>query len=141
MLFRHFTIFCAFFSGLYILWLFDKQESVRHTIILVLQKYLLLGTILWDNMFPDYRYADEIYYDFFKVFAVFFPAATGILAGANISGDLKVSSCCTCFAVRKEKSLPVWIKGWKEIIILFQLINILESLLLKEFFICSCTTL
>ncbi|XP_050296584.1 bumetanide-sensitive sodium-(potassium)-chloride cotransporter [Anthonomus grandis grandis] len=47
------------------------------------------GTVLWQNTFPDYRRSDGVDYEFFKVLAVFFPAATGILAGANISGDLK----------------------------------------------------
>uniref|UniRef100_A0A674K4T9 Solute carrier family 12 member 2 n=1 Tax=Terrapene triunguis TaxID=2587831 RepID=A0A674K4T9_9SAUR len=40
--------------------------------------------IFTENFGPDFR-ADET---FFSVFAIFFPAATGILAGANISGDL-----------------------------------------------------
>uniref|UniRef100_A0AAQ6AEQ1 Solute carrier family 12 member 2 n=1 Tax=Amphiprion ocellaris TaxID=80972 RepID=A0AAQ6AEQ1_AMPOC len=41
------------------------------------------GSIMWENMGPDFRGET-----FFSVFAIFFPAATGILAGANISGDL-----------------------------------------------------
>ncbi|XP_076020450.1 solute carrier family 12 member 2 [Genypterus blacodes] len=41
------------------------------------------GAIMWENMGPDFRGET-----FFSVFAIFFPAATGILAGANISGDL-----------------------------------------------------
>lgn len=41
------------------------------------------------NILSDYE-SDQT---FFSVFAVFFPAATGILAGANISGDLKVRFC------------------------------------------------
>ncbi|KGL97027.1 Solute carrier family 12 member 2, partial [Charadrius vociferus] len=40
--------------------------------------------IFMENFGPDFRH-DET---FFSVFAIFFPAATGILAGANISGDL-----------------------------------------------------
>lgn len=43
-----------------------------------------------DNFGPDFREPDGD--RFFQVFAIFFPAATGILAGANISGDLAVSS-------------------------------------------------
>ncbi|XP_062614460.1 solute carrier family 12 member 3-like [Saccostrea cucullata] len=37
------------------------------------------------NFGPDFKDGET----FFSVFAIFFPAATGILAGANISGDLK----------------------------------------------------
>lgn len=45
-----------------------------------------LSTALFkENFGPAYREGEN----FFSVFAVFFPAATGILAGVNISGDLK----------------------------------------------------
>uniref|UniRef100_A0AAR2KW57 Solute carrier family 12 member 2 n=1 Tax=Pygocentrus nattereri TaxID=42514 RepID=A0AAR2KW57_PYGNA len=41
------------------------------------------GGIMWENLGPDFRGET-----FFSMFSIFFPAATGILAGANISGDL-----------------------------------------------------
>ncbi|XP_074030476.1 sodium chloride cotransporter 69 [Leptinotarsa decemlineata] len=47
------------------------------------------ATLARINFFPDYRFSEGVEHGFFSVFAIFFPAATGILAGANISGDLK----------------------------------------------------
>ncbi|XP_069072005.1 solute carrier family 12 member 2-like [Pleurodeles waltl] len=41
--------------------------------------------IFVENFGPDFRDGET----FFSVFSIFFPAATGILAGANISGDLE----------------------------------------------------
>ncbi|CAH2269402.1 jg16428 [Pararge aegeria aegeria] len=46
-------------------------------------------SVLQSNVGPDYRLFEGVEHNFFSVFSIFFPAATGILAGANISGDLK----------------------------------------------------
>uniref|UniRef100_A0A8C4WSS3 Amino acid permease/ SLC12A domain-containing protein n=1 Tax=Gopherus evgoodei TaxID=1825980 RepID=A0A8C4WSS3_9SAUR len=47
------------------------------------------GDIFLENIGPEWRGESG---NFFGMFSIFFPSATGILAGANISGDLKVGS-------------------------------------------------
>lgn len=49
--------------------------------------FFFAAEVFSTNFGPDFKNGES----FFSVFAIFFPAATGILAGANISGDLKVS--------------------------------------------------
>lgn len=50
------------------------------------------AAVFKQNWGSNYKYSEGLDQNFFSVFAIFFPSVTGIQAGANISGDLKVVS-------------------------------------------------
>lgn len=51
----------------------------------------LSAAVFTQNLGSNYKFSEGVNQNFFSVFAIFFPSVTGIQAGANISGDLKVS--------------------------------------------------
>ena len=69
-----------------------------HVVHVIIVFVVIVGTFA-DNFVPQFEDGES----FFSIFAVFFPAATGILAGANISGDLKVCNnrgvTCTVYII------------------------------------------
>lgn len=58
------------------------KDHCTHSLSII---HFIVDTFV-ENFPFDYQNGES----FFSVFSVFFPAATGILAGANISGDLEV---------------------------------------------------
>lgn len=48
------------------------------------------GEAFKQNWGSNYKFSEGVDQNFFSVFAIFFPSVTGLQAGANISGDLKV---------------------------------------------------
>ena len=72
-------------------WTIKVQYFILATLVASLISFFIGGaeSFSWanvsGNMMPDYVGKEN----FFTMFALFFPAVTGIMAGANMSGDLK----------------------------------------------------
>lgn len=60
-------------------------------------------SLLVENFLPAYRpdKSTGTPHGFFTVFAIYFPAATGIMAGANISGDL----------IDPQRAIPLYVSS------------------------------
>ncbi len=62
--------------------------------------------LIRENWSPGYTVTDGQMQDFFSVFSVYFPAGIGILAGANVSGDLKVIIFLfLCYICQRDKCI------------------------------------
>ncbi len=52
--------------------------------------FFIIVDLFNENWKPEYTITGGQMQNFVSVFSVYFPASIGILAGANVSGDLKV---------------------------------------------------
>ncbi|MGM0473430.1 MAG: Na-K-Cl cotransporter [Bacteroidota bacterium] len=77
------TVLALISSGLVI----RIQYIILSVILLSLISLFLGRSPSFENIHMSARYVEG--YDFWSVFAVFFPAVTGILSGVSLSGDLK----------------------------------------------------